>query len=52
MPAAIFFAAVVAELDGAEDFGFGDLLRARLPHHDAVFGAATMIFQLGFTASV
>ena len=43
-------AALVAELDGAEDLRFGDLLRAGFHHHDAVFGAGDHDVQLGFAA--
>ncbi len=43
-------AAVVAELDGAEHFLFGGLLRARFHHHDAVFGAGHDDVQLRFAA--
>ena len=32
-------AAIVAELDGGQHFGFGRLLRAGFHHHDAAFGA-------------
>ena len=38
------------ELDGAEDLGFGDLLRAGLHHHDAFFGAGHHDIQLRFAA--
>ena len=40
----------MAELDGAQDLRFGDLLRAGFHHHDAVFGAGDHDIQLGFAA--
>ena len=43
-------AALVAELDGAEHFCFGDLLRAGFHHHDAVLGAGDHDVELGFAA--
>ena len=43
-------AALVAELDSAEDFRFGNLLRARFHHHDAVFGAGHDDVQLRLAA--
>ena len=47
MPAAIFLQQVVAELDGAKDFRFGDLLAPGFHHHDAVFGAGHDDVELG-----
>ena len=43
-------AALMPELDGAEDLGFGDLLCAGFHHHDAFFGAGHHDVQLRFAA--
>src|SRR5208337_4271519 len=43
-------AALVAELDGAEDLRFGDLPRAGFDHDDAVLGAGHHDVQRRFAA--